>query len=429
MPKLAHAALRSAFKTEPTPHEFKRLSNIDDQEGLRFQVPIIQFYRHDPSMDGRDPARVIHEAVAKALVHYYPFAGRLREGGRRKLVVECTGEGVLFIEADADVRLEQFGDALLSPCPFLEELLYDVEGSRDMLNCPLLLFQVTRLRCGGFILGIRVNHAMTDGPGLVQLKNAVAELARGLPAPAVSRGGVRGRESAGKVRHRLHVLLVHLTFRLLHELQRVPQRIPAQLPRRAHRHGKRERVAVVALRYLAPVLAAGAHGADYADLLVGVGGESHGAALPEERREDLEGGALAEMRGNALPEGSDLAGAEEERPVSHVVQPREAISFGWGKAVYGGPANGGVGAIPGVASFYIPFKNAKGEHGIVVPVCLPASAMKRFVAEIDALVKETATHLGEDGEHHLTLRHACTLRNVSVCMGPRVSTSVFVCSS
>ncbi|KAL0423385.1 UNVERIFIED_CONTAM: Benzyl alcohol O-benzoyltransferase [Sesamum radiatum] len=59
----------------------------------------------------------------------------------RKLVVECTGEGALFIEADADVRLQQFGDTLQPPFPCMEELLYDVPGSGGVVNCPLLLIQ------------------------------------------------------------------------------------------------------------------------------------------------------------------------------------------------------------------------------------------------------------------------------------------------
>lgn len=127
---------------KPTPHEFKPLSDIDDQEGLRFQIPVIQFYKKVPSMHGRDPAKVIKDAVARALVFYYPFAGRLREEAGRKLVVECTGEGIVFIEADADVTLEQFGDALQPPFPGLEELIYDAPGSGGVLNSPLLLIQV-----------------------------------------------------------------------------------------------------------------------------------------------------------------------------------------------------------------------------------------------------------------------------------------------
>jgi hypothetical protein len=127
---------------KPTPHEFKLLSDIDDQEGLRFHIPVMQFYRNNPSMQGKDPVKIIREALAKTLVFYYPFAGRLREGPNRKLMVECTGEGILFIEADADVTLEQFGDALQPPFPCLEELLFDVPGSSGVLNCPLLLIQV-----------------------------------------------------------------------------------------------------------------------------------------------------------------------------------------------------------------------------------------------------------------------------------------------
>lgn len=90
-----------------------------------------------------DPVKIIRDAIARALVFYYPFAGRLREDdATRKLVVECTGEGIVFIGADADVTLQQFGDDLHPPFPYLEELLYDVPGSSGIINCPLLLIQV-----------------------------------------------------------------------------------------------------------------------------------------------------------------------------------------------------------------------------------------------------------------------------------------------
>jgi len=127
----------------PTPRELKRLSVFDEQYNLRAQISNLHFYRRNESMGGKDPAHVIREALAKALVPYYPFAGRLREHNGWKLVVDCTGEGVLFVEADADVGLEHFGDPVLPPFPCLEELIFDVPGSSAILNSPLLLFQVT----------------------------------------------------------------------------------------------------------------------------------------------------------------------------------------------------------------------------------------------------------------------------------------------
>lgn len=125
----------------PTPHEYKPLSDIDDQQSLRFQIPIIQFF-HKNEVKKMDPVKVIRDALAKTLVYYYPFAGRLREVAGRKLTVECTGEGVMFIEGDADVELEHFGDPVQPPFPCIEELLFDVPHSSGIVNCPLLLFQV-----------------------------------------------------------------------------------------------------------------------------------------------------------------------------------------------------------------------------------------------------------------------------------------------
>ncbi|GJN36100.1 hypothetical protein PR202_gb24936 [Eleusine coracana subsp. coracana] len=175
---------------KPTPRETKRLSDIDDQEVLRAHVPFIFFYRGRQVHEAEDcdPVAVIRQALGEALVPYYPLAGRLREIEGRKLVVDCTGEGVLFVEADADVRLADLeaADVLRAPFPCLDQLLFDVQGSRGVLNCPLLLIQVTRLLCGGFVLALRLNHTICDAIGLAQFMLAVAEVARGLPAPSVT---------------------------------------------------------------------------------------------------------------------------------------------------------------------------------------------------------------------------------------------------
>ncbi|XP_047961901.1 13-hydroxylupanine O-tigloyltransferase-like [Salvia hispanica] len=94
---------------ESTPHEFKILSDIDVQIFLQKYVKTINIYQNIPSMEGKDPVKIIREAIAKALVFYYPLAGRLRKHSGGKLVVECTGQGVVFVEADADATLQHFG--------------------------------------------------------------------------------------------------------------------------------------------------------------------------------------------------------------------------------------------------------------------------------------------------------------------------------
>ncbi|XP_015897299.3 alcohol acyl transferase 1 allele RGa-like [Ziziphus jujuba] len=172
---------------KPTPHEVKKLSDIDNQKGLRKHTYAVWFYKKgsSPSMEGKDPVKVIREAIGKALVFYYPLAGRLKEDSNGKLMVDCNGKGILFIEADADIELEQLGHTILPPFPFLQEVLYAVPGTENVVDCPLWLIQVTRLRCGGFIVATRHNHTMVDAFGVAQFMNAVGKMARGEQWPSV----------------------------------------------------------------------------------------------------------------------------------------------------------------------------------------------------------------------------------------------------
>ncbi|EEE53174.1 hypothetical protein OsJ_36018 [Oryza sativa Japonica Group] len=95
-----------------TPCETKPLSDLNDHWDLRYLQPALRFFRAVDS--DRRPARpgdTIRAALAEALVYYYPIAGRLRELPKgHKLAVECTGEGVVFVEAEAEATLEDFGD-------------------------------------------------------------------------------------------------------------------------------------------------------------------------------------------------------------------------------------------------------------------------------------------------------------------------------
>ncbi|CAI9107727.1 OLC1v1007161C1 [Oldenlandia corymbosa var. corymbosa] len=159
---------------KPTPHEIKLLSDIDDQHGNRYQVAGIHFFKARRRSDNNDdPVEVIKAAVAKALVFYYPLAGRLREGLEGKLMVACTGEGVLFIEADADSTMDAFGreeEEIRPPFPCVEEL---IPPSSEILHSPLFLIQLlTAFIWRGQIASIRPETDPTHKIRVLFLVNA-----------------------------------------------------------------------------------------------------------------------------------------------------------------------------------------------------------------------------------------------------------------
>ncbi|XP_022743607.1 benzyl alcohol O-benzoyltransferase-like [Durio zibethinus] len=420
------------FPAKPTPRECKLLSDIDDQEGHRFQIRGMHFNRYNSSMQGKDPAKVIKEALAQTLVFYYPLAGRLREGPNRKLTVDCTGEGVLFTEADADVTLEEFGDVVYPPFPCSDELLYDVPGSNEILNCPLLLIQVTRLKCGSFIFAHRFNHTMSDGAGLSQFMSAMGEIARGALAPSTppvwERHLLNARDSP-------LITCLHDEYDSVGTYGTI---IPTDnLVRRSFFFGPTQ---ISALRRFVP---ANLRCSTF-DILSACVWRCRTQALGLDPDEHIRliciGNARSKFNpplplgyyGNALgnPAASTTAGKLCQNPLEYALKlVKEAktrvteeymkstadllvlrgrpnvnlvgsflvsdltrakflqVDFGWGEAAFFGPATSWE-----LISFHMPSKNEKGEDGIVVPVSLPAPAMKSFVKELDGLLKdETAT--------------------------------------
>ncbi|CAL4964045.1 unnamed protein product [Urochloa decumbens] len=200
-----------------TPSGTLELSIIDRDVGLRHLVRSLHVFRPRPHHAGgeeehehqRSPARVIREALGKALVDYYPFAGRLADGagGPATARVECTGEGAWFVEAVAACTLDDV--ACLDRHPLAipaEDLLPDAApgGGVNPLDIPLMM-QVTEFACGGFVLGLSSSHTLTDGLGAGQFINAVADYARGLPKPRVTPIWARGHLIPSP-RNKLHLL-------------------------------------------------------------------------------------------------------------------------------------------------------------------------------------------------------------------------------
>ncbi|KAK7284518.1 hypothetical protein RJT34_19264 [Clitoria ternatea] len=162
-----------------TPTSTLELSVIDRLPVLRCNARTLHVFRHGP-----EAARVIREALSKALVPYYPLAGRLTESKPGCLQIQCTGDGVWYVEASADCTLSSvnFFDHVQS-IPY-DDLLPDDIPEIEHID-PLVQMQVTQFDCGGFVIGLIFCHSICDGLGAAQFLNAVGELARGVDKPSI----------------------------------------------------------------------------------------------------------------------------------------------------------------------------------------------------------------------------------------------------
>nr|AJW87634.1 rosmarinic acid synthase [Prunella vulgaris] len=155
------------------------ISNLDLLSPANYHTLSVHFYRHDGS-DNFFEAAPLKEALSRALVEFYPYAGRLKLNGKR-LEIDCNGEGLLLVEAESDGTLEELGD--FAPRPDLN-LIPKVDYSKGISSYPLMLFQITRFKCGGVGLGVANEHHLSDGVSALHFINTWCHLARGVPAPS-----------------------------------------------------------------------------------------------------------------------------------------------------------------------------------------------------------------------------------------------------
>ncbi|XP_050230802.1 omega-hydroxypalmitate O-feruloyl transferase-like [Mercurialis annua] len=154
------------------------LSNLD--QNIAVIIRTVYCFKSE-GKGNENCAEVIKNALEKVLVHYYPLAGRLMISPEGKLIVNCTGEGAVFVEAEANCGMEEIGD-ITKPDPHtLGKLVYDIPDAKNILQMPPLVAQVTKFKCGGFVLGLCMNHCMFDGIGAMEFVNSWGETARGLP--------------------------------------------------------------------------------------------------------------------------------------------------------------------------------------------------------------------------------------------------------
>ncbi|KAL3726843.1 hypothetical protein ACJRO7_031703 [Eucalyptus globulus] len=171
------------------------LSNLD--QTLTYVIEIVFAFNGEGRGRCSTAIETIRESLAKALVEFYPFAGRLVMGIDGRMAVRCTGEGVPFVEATSEDDIAALGDISTINPAILRKLVKHTDEASTILEVPLLSVQVTTFKCGGIVVGIVMNHVLVDGKALTDFIACWNDLARAKPPsvlPFLDRSVLRPRQ-------------------------------------------------------------------------------------------------------------------------------------------------------------------------------------------------------------------------------------------
>ncbi|KAH6794841.1 hydroxycinnamoyl-CoA shikimate/quinate hydroxycinnamoyl transferase [Perilla frutescens var. hirtella] len=165
-----------------TPSGSLWLSSLDLLMPATHHTRTVYFYRPDGGAANFFDAAAMKAALGRALVDFYPYAGRLRKDDNGRIEINCNAEGVLFVEADCHGAVVDLGG--FGPRPDLN-LVPKVDYSHGISTFPLFLMQLTRFKCGGVCLGIANEHHISDGISALHFINTLSDISRGHTTAAV----------------------------------------------------------------------------------------------------------------------------------------------------------------------------------------------------------------------------------------------------
>ncbi|KAG8371816.1 hypothetical protein BUALT_Bualt12G0002500 [Buddleja alternifolia] len=153
------------FPSQQTPDQKKSifLSNID--QILNYNVPTVYFFPANKDFPPEIVSKRLKMALEKVLVTYDFMAGRLQlnqESGR--LEIDCNAAGTGFVVASSEFSLDEIGDLVCPNLGFRQLAVQSLDNLSSVNgNQPLCIIQVTSFKCGGFAIGMSVNHILLDG--------------------------------------------------------------------------------------------------------------------------------------------------------------------------------------------------------------------------------------------------------------------------
>ncbi|KAI3739850.1 hypothetical protein L2E82_30262 [Cichorium intybus] len=171
--------------SSPTPSHLKTYNlSLFDQLAVNAYIPVVAFYpsssiyksSHDKTLD-------LKNSLSRTLNQYYPFAGKLAKS--RPTTVDCSDDGVEFIEARNDSPLSDFlrhsehedFDKL-----FPHDLIWLKPSSKghshESGSTTPLFVQVNHFSCGGVAVAASLSHKIADASSCLNFYNHWATVTR-----------------------------------------------------------------------------------------------------------------------------------------------------------------------------------------------------------------------------------------------------------
>jgi shikimate O-hydroxycinnamoyltransferase len=146
-----------------TPTRALCLSQLDLLKSNRGHTPLLHFYRNSGGATDFFDVRRLKAALGRALVAFYPLAGRIDVDSDGRLQINCDGQGALFVVAySSHLTVDHLSD--FKPSPELRRLLVPRLDSAEAARI-VCATQVTFFKCGGVAIGTALHHLAQDGNG------------------------------------------------------------------------------------------------------------------------------------------------------------------------------------------------------------------------------------------------------------------------
>ncbi|KAK6261889.1 hypothetical protein QUC31_007705 [Theobroma cacao] len=123
-----HIISRETIKpSSPTPHHLRthKLS-LFDQLAPPLYIPILLFYSATSETNPSKKSDLLKDSLSKILTHFYPFAGRVKEG----CTIDCNDDGAAYVEA----QVNYFACGGMAICVCLRHVVSDASAAAGFVK-------------------------------------------------------------------------------------------------------------------------------------------------------------------------------------------------------------------------------------------------------------------------------------------------------